>query len=484
MYWIGQLVMWGWIPVVLVMFLVMPPRRAVVVSLISSWLFLPQLFYSVPLLPDYTKVTATSYGIILGALLLDPQSRVLRFKPMWIDLPMLVWVISPFFSSLSNELGTYDGASRVVDTLITDGLPYLIGRLYFRTPDDCKDFALGILIGGLAYVPLCLFEIRMSPQLHQMVYGFKPFSDWAMTQRWGGWRPTVFLQHGLAVGVWMTTAAAIAFWMWRTKAIKDIWGIPMWVAAPIIIVTAVLCKTSGALMIFAAILAAMMLVRYADSKALLYFIILSVPVYLVLRTTQVFTGTELAEWIGTTFPLLEDRANSLKFRMDHENAIVLLTYERPLLGWGGWGRAFDTYVEGYESKAVPDSMWVRAFGEGGVIGLVAMYGYYLIPPLVLLTKMKAKEWSSATCAPVTGMAMVILIYAMDCVFNTMPNPVFIVAIGGVAGMAASLSRNPASSKSTTQTASQPGPAPSDDGLDDTDDDGPLILIDGPMGGTS
>lgn len=482
MYWVAQLALWGWVPVVLVLFMIFPPRRAVVISLIGSWLFLPQLYYDVPLVPDYTKVTATSYGIILGAILLDPKSRVLNFKPMWIDIPMVVWCISPFFTSISNELGAYDGGSLALATIIKDGLPYLIGRLYFRTPEDAKDFALGIVIGGLVYVPLCLFEIRMSPQLHNMVYGFSPFHDWQMAQRWGGWRPTVFMKHGLALGVWMTTAAAIAFWLWRTKALKDIWGIPMWLIGPIIIVTAVLCKTTGALVLFSGVLAAMLAVRYLDSKFLLYVIVVGIPLFLIARTTQLFTGSEFATWLGDTFPPIKERADSLLYRMDHENAIIARTYERPLLGWGGWGRAFDTYVEGYNSRAVPDSMWIRSFGQGGFIGLIAMYGYYLIPAYVLLTKMKAREWSSARCAPVTGMAMVILIYAMDCLFNTMENPVFIVAIGAVAGMAASLSRSPAKTKAAPISSGRDADQSDDDAtLDDgLDSGGPLILIDRPI----
>ena len=29
-----------------------------------------------------------------------------------------------------------------------------------------------LLIGGLIYIPFCLFEIKMSPQLHKWVYGY------------------------------------------------------------------------------------------------------------------------------------------------------------------------------------------------------------------------------------------------------------------------------------------------------------------------
>ncbi|MEM9914606.1 MAG: O-antigen ligase domain-containing protein [Planctomycetota bacterium] len=480
MYQIAQAVLWGWIPLVLVLFLVMPHRRAVVVALIGSWLFLPQLAYSVPLMPDFTKVTATSYGIILGALILDPQSRVLNFKPRWIDIPMAVWVISPFFSSVSNNLGLYDGAAQIADKMITHGLPYLIGRLYFRTPEDAKEFAMGMVVGGLLYVPLCLYEIRMSPHLHEMIYGFRPINDWQMVKRWGGWRPMVFMKHGLMVGVWMTTTAAIAFWLWRTKAIKDIWGVPMWLVGPIIIVTAILCKTTGAVALFSVVLAAMLLVRYLDMKIMLYAIIVGIPVFLFLRVTGLFTGENVAEAIGQIVPPLGERALSLQYRLDHENAIVGRAYEKILLGWGGWGDAFQVYIEKYQSRAVPDSLWVRAFGEGGLIGLTSLFAYYLIPPFVLLRKMKPKEWCSARCAPLTGMAMIILIYAMDCLFNTMENPIFIVAVGGVSTMAVSLSRVPVK-KAALVTSRPAGDSDADDDLlDDLKSDEPLILIDPPI----
>ena len=52
------------------------------------------------------------------------------------------------------------------------GLPYLFGRMYFGTPEDLRYFAIGMAVGGLAYVPPCIWESRMSPQLLQQVYGY------------------------------------------------------------------------------------------------------------------------------------------------------------------------------------------------------------------------------------------------------------------------------------------------------------------------
>ncbi|MEM7624442.1 MAG: O-antigen ligase domain-containing protein [Planctomycetota bacterium] len=478
MYWIAQGVLWAWLPLVMLFFLWMSPRRAVISALLVSWLFLPQLGYTLPLIPDYTKTSATCYAIILGALLLDPKSRILSFKPLWIDVPMAVWCAVPLLTSINNELGLYDGASTMLDRTVQYGMPYLIGRLYFRTPDDAKDFCIGILLGGMVYVPLCLYEVRMSPQLHNMLYGFSPMTDWNMAQRWGGWRPTVFMRHGLAVGVWMAAAAALGFWLWRTKAIKDLFGVPMWVAAPLMILTAILAKSTGAIMLFFGVSAAMFAVRYLNTKAFMYALLLGVPLYLFTRVTQIFDGETFAQWLGSLSPALDDRASSLEYRMVHENYIVGHTAARPFFGWGGWGRAFEVYIPRYNSRAVPDSMWIRSYGQNGIIGLVSLYAMYIIPPIVLLSKLKTREWASAKIAPVTGLAMISLIYAMDALFNTMLNPVFIVATGGVAGMAASLSRNPASKPKPLSSRDPVGP-PSSEGGDELTDGADDILIDLP-----
>ncbi len=455
MYAIAQAVLIGWLPLVLLLFLFIKPHRAVVVGLIGSWLFLPQLGYDIPLFPDYTKMTATCYAIIIGALLLDPKSRVLHFKPLWIDAPIVVWCVLPVFTSVSNNLGLYDGLATMLGEIITYGLPYLIGRLYFRTPEDAKDFALGIVIGGMIYVPLCLYEIRMSPQLHDMFYGFKSVSDWQQVKRWGGWRPTVFLQHGLAVSVWMAVAAAMAFWLWRTKAVKSVLGVPMGVVFPVLLVTLVLCKSTAAVALFGGVLTAMLCVHYFQTKALLMVMVFGVPIYLFARVTGLFDGVALTDNLMETFPAMEERIASLRYRMDHESAIIGHTWARPLVGWGGYARAFEVYLPEYHSRAVPDSMWIRSFGQHGLIGLISIYSAFLLGTMVLLLKMKPREWDHPRYAPVTGLAMVSMIYAMDCLFNNMINPVFIVAFGGVAGMAASLTRERKPGSAAAQHAAFP-----------------------------
>jgi len=198
----AQLAMLAWIPILLYLFVRFPVQKAVVIGFIGAWLFLPQKAgFSFPGFPDYSRISAASYGILLATCIFD-VGRFQRFKLGWFDLPMLIWCLCPIASSVSNDLGLYDGLSSALSQTVQWGFPYFLGRIYFNNLKGLRLLAVGIFLGGIVYVPLCLYEIRMSPQLHSMVYGYFPHS-FAQTARYGGFRPQVFMQHGLAVGLWM-----------------------------------------------------------------------------------------------------------------------------------------------------------------------------------------------------------------------------------------------------------------------------------------
>src|SRR5207249_880690 len=165
------LTLFGWIPFVLLLFLLLPPRRAVITAFLIAWLFLPMAGYKLSGLPDYTKMSATVMGVMMAAALFDTD-RILAFRPKWIDIPVILFCTSPAISSYTNGLGAYDGASEIVRQTVTWGLPYLIGRIYFSDLEGIRELAIGLFVGGLIYVPLCLVEIRLSPQLHKWTYGF------------------------------------------------------------------------------------------------------------------------------------------------------------------------------------------------------------------------------------------------------------------------------------------------------------------------
>lgn len=187
---LAWIALFGWTPVVLILFSSLPPRRAVVTSFILAWLFLPCLGYDLPGLPEFSKRTATSVNVLLATALFHSH-LLFAFRPRWFDLPLAIWCVCPFASSMANGLGAYDGVSATFDHVAMWGLPYLVGRIYFTRLEHLRDLAIGIVVGGLLYVLPCIWEFRMSPSLHGNIYGFTTcFGEIVL----GGYRPVVFLQ--------------------------------------------------------------------------------------------------------------------------------------------------------------------------------------------------------------------------------------------------------------------------------------------------
>ena len=70
--------MFGWPAVVMLLFVALPPRRAVIVAYLIGWLFLPVATYWFAGLPPYGKLAATSLSVLLAAVFFD-AGRVLTF---------------------------------------------------------------------------------------------------------------------------------------------------------------------------------------------------------------------------------------------------------------------------------------------------------------------------------------------------------------------------------------------------------------------
>ena len=99
--------------------------------------------------------------------------------------------------------------------LILFALPFFLGAALIKTPDDLRGMMGAFGFVGLIHVPLILFEVCFSPQLHAMVYGYHQH-QFIQTMRGSGFRPMCFAQHGLALAMFMHAVA------W---AINDVLGI-------------------------------------------------------------------------------------------------------------------------------------------------------------------------------------------------------------------------------------------------------------------
>ncbi|MEO0586681.1 MAG: hypothetical protein AAF078_03490 [Planctomycetota bacterium] len=426
---LADLALYAWGPTVLVLFLLMPGRRAAITSFLVAWLFLPNNEIEIKLLPDYTKVTATIYCTLLGIVLFDLKGlRTFRFH--LIDIPVVAYCMLPAWSSISGGFGAYDGLSNMLNQTTIWGMPYFIGRYYLRKPSDFEDVIWGIIIGACVYMPLCLYEGRMSPSFHRWVYGWNP-SSMLQAFRFGGWRPMVFLQHGLMVGIFMWAGAVSCWVMWRSGK----FGSRMWISkggllSLALIFTAIWCRSTGATLLG---VFALGLFEMARSRRMIWPALAASaipPVYVFIRTALNYHGEHLV-WLAGF--INEDRAASLRTRFESEMLVWRLLGGDWIFGAGRF-KFVGEVVDGH--KVIPDSFWSIALGSYGIVGLSAFMLAMTLPILVPLAEWPKRVLLSPGYAAVLTMILLVVTFLLDMLLNAMYNPIFLMGLGGLAGLTA------------------------------------------------
>jgi hypothetical protein len=416
----------GWVPMMLALFALVRVRTAILVACIGGWLLLPQLLLRVQGLPDYERTNAISLSMLLGCLLFAP-GPLFAVRPSWRDLPMAIWILSTFASSIANDTGLHDATYAVVYRFIDWGMPYWIGRAFFASPAHMRTMLWGIFLGGLAYVLPSLWEIRMSPQLHRIVYGAHHHS-WLQTFRGGGFRPQVFTPHGLALSMWLAVATVAGAWLWRRRAATKLFGVPLGLLVLVTGSTMVLCKSFGATLLLGF---GLVLALAPFGRALHIAALILVPIYLAMRLTHMGGVDELLDAWVHAIPV--DRAESLQFRLDNETLLVARGWERPVFGWTAWGFLVPIENEyGEVRNLVSDSMWIIYFACHGLVGLVSFVVLFLMPGI----KGVAARVRTAAGIPASEVAVVgllVTLFLVDSLVNSFVAPIYILAAGAVIG---------------------------------------------------
>jgi hypothetical protein len=426
-----------WPLAVLAMFALMPPRRAVIFAFLFAWLFLPIAGIEIDRLPDYTKVSATSFGVIVGILIFD-WARLMAFRPSWLDVPMVGWLAVAGLSVLVNGDGAYPAMSEFVQQTIGWGIPYFIGRLYLTDLEAVKDLALGIVIGGLLYAPLCLVEWRLSPQLHRWIYGYHQHAfDQAV--RAGSYRPMVFMQHGLAVALWMWSATIVSLALWLSGGVKRVWLLPMGAVFGVLLVTSLLFLNSvGAMALGLLAIATYGVAMWRKSTWPVLVLTLLPLAYIGVRASGLYSGESAVALAASAFG--ENRAQSLGMRLEMEGYMIQHAAAQPLLGWGGADD--DARPRHPESgrKVVTDGMWAIVVAKHGFSGLAMWLTLLMAPTVVICWKGGQGGWfrSKTPWAAAVSLMLVLAIFTLDSLLNAMINPIWLLASGGLASVAAVL----------------------------------------------
>jgi hypothetical protein len=373
-------------------------ERVIIWLVVWSFLYLPQrTAIDLPVIPPLDKVVIPNLVLIAllfllkdGKLKLMPETGLGKFL-------ILGMIFSPFVTALLNSdafwigakflqgISLYDAFTDLIRALVFI-IPFVIGRCYLGSALAHREFLHALVIAGLVYTIPILFENRFSPQLHTWVYGFFQHS-FAQHVRGGFFRPIVFMVHGLWVAFFIMTALAAAAILWRrTTSDRIIHRGPrfyffgmLWLA-----VALMLCHSAGAI-IFGILLIPMILFLTPRLQIWIASAMVVVAItYPALRGADVIPTQWLLEKAGS---ISDQRAKSLGDRFRNEDLLLARANERPLIGWGGWGRGAIWDPETAERTSVADGFWVVIISTRGWIGYLVYFGILCVPVLMVLRHM-------------------------------------------------------------------------------------------------
>lgn len=405
------------------------PRAYLLTNILGAWLFLPESAVALPYLPDLTKYTVFSISALVSTSLFGRRDST-RFRIRKWDWPILVYCTIPIFTSLENDLGLWDGVSSSINTYLVWGVPYFLARKHFRTIGDLKFMLQGLVVAAVVYLPFMWFEVLMSPSLHQYVYGSNQ-SSMVQHLRYGGWRPKVFMQHGLMVALFVSVSVLAAFALHIADKKTRIMRVRSSVIEKILMITAVFaCKSGNGFIILVMAILARLMTKAGMAKVLLLALIFIISGYLTARVSGYWDGIELINKVESISGDAQ-RAGSLGARIKQENLFLQRAEEKWLFGWGGWGRAFPIDEYGFRLTRGVDSLWIIVYSSNGVIALTSFFWMFLAVPYVVATRVHKMVLDTREQSFVYMASFIPVFVMIDSLANSMLFPYYLMVVGSL-----------------------------------------------------
>lgn len=430
--------LFGWPLVAMVFFKTLRFQTALISTFIFGYLFLPTLVeYDLPVLPTLNKQSIPAICALLGALLIgsNAASGGSRFVPNGAALRILLVTLAAgaFLTVLTNSdaiiagplflpgLRTYDALSAILTTL-TALIPFFIACKFMGNRDFQETF-LKILVGSaVAYSFLALYEVRMSPQLNNMIYGFFPHS-FIQHIRGDGFRPLVFLNHGLMLSLYLSFAIVAAATLLRKAPPENKNNYLLCIVW--LFFTLVLSKSIGALLLTIVFLPLALFGSVKHHLMVAAAVATLAISYPILRASSVIPTDQITNYVQKYSP---QRAQSLDVRFSNEDILLAKANQRPAFGWGGWGRS-RVYNEWGKDISVTDGRWVILMGTSGWTGYLAEFGLLCLPLLLMLKNRRRYEFDGYTSA----LALILAINLIDMLPNASLSPLTWLISGALWG---------------------------------------------------
>lgn len=417
------------------MFMRMRTETAAIASLFAGYLLLPSgLSVDLPMLPPIDKNNVT---VLSTFLLCIAKGGVPKRGSIGVLLPILAaaYVLAPVAASFGNSyelrIGTLslpgyyliDGVKGAINNLIQLSAFY-IGTRYLSSATGRAQVLKVSVAAMLLYSLPILVEARLSPQIHRWVYGYAPYS-FASQVRWGGYRPTVFLSQGLMLALFVAMALVAACVLARSRI--KVFRLPPWAPAAYLVPILVLCKTLGAVIYAMVFVPLAMFARPRISVKIAATILIFVCVYPALRTQRLIPVESV---VGAASNISKERADSLVVRITNEKLLMDKANQKPLFGWGGWGR--NRIYDAWDSKdiTITDGGWIIYFGAFGWLGYLGLFGMFAVAAFRASSFLKRAEEQDAKI--VSALALMLAMNILDMLPNANLTPLTFAMAGSIA----------------------------------------------------
>jgi hypothetical protein len=431
----------SWPIVTIAIFANLRPQIAALVSIIGGYLLLPtQTSFDLPMFPTLNKFSVPVITVILCLMTMrrrtaQGESEILEgWVPRgWALGLILLSALGVVLTTSTNSdplrygptvlrgMQPYEAMNWLLSTVVML-LPLVVARRLLAAPDGQRLFLVVLCLTGVAYSFLVLYEARMSPQLNRMVYGFFPHS-WSQHIRGGGFRPIVFLQHGLWLAIFLSATVLAAFALFRTSPPTQR---ARYLAAAIwLLVTLVFARSLGALMITLLIVPMILFLPVRLQLLAAASITVIIALYPITRGTGL---VPIDRVIAIAESIDPSRAASFGTRLENDEMILEKAMPRQVLGWGMFGR-WRVFDERGRDITISDSGWVILFGEGGWVRYLAIYGLLGLPILLLAIRRQKDPVGPETAA----IALILTGQLIDTLANDTVTPITWLMAGALWG---------------------------------------------------
>jgi hypothetical protein len=438
----AYLMLFSWPLVAAVLFRLLPLQKALIWTLLGGYLLLPSATsVKLPMVPAFDKFLIPSLSAFVLCWIHAPKST---YRPDWAGRTgrmvfitlFVVLVGAPFLTVLQNPeplvygptfvpgLRIYDAFSMISVILIAI-LPFWLGLRYLNNREGHRLILQAFVFGALFYSLPALLEVRLSPQLHNWIYGFFPH-DFIQHIRAGGFRPVVFLSHGLMVGIFLSMSVIAALVLWR-EAVREGRTASGWVFAAIwLMIVLTVSKNLGALWIATALSVLVIFTGRRVQSSFALVIATTLIIYPMLRGAGFVPIDAIYD---LALSVNEERAASLQYRFYHEDALLARANEKPLFGWGNWGRNQIYDAVSGRLISVTDGIWIILIGIYGWVGYVAHFGMITLP--ILFNFLRHSKLGPSLITP--GLMLVLSVAMIDMIPNAGLMPYVWLIAGGLAG---------------------------------------------------